>query len=223
MNNGISNINTYVKNNYMQSQIDNRQKAIDQIKENQKRSQEIKEYSENNSRLNKQKKKDEKFVNIVRKIKSGRKLSGAEMAYIAKKSPSLYGKLKRAEKAREELAMKLNRCKTKGEVLALRSSVTQAAISTDSMVTMEDEAAGYTSGSSMPLAGDVTMAVPTEISTSDIGMGAETSSPEHVSGGSGNILYNALDSEWNRFKRSKAFIQLPFRRFNNNIRVDRRV
>ena len=56
-----------------------------------------------------------RIASIKQKLKSGKKLSAAEMSYLKEKDPSLYKKAKYADDAREELKSELKSAKTKQE------------------------------------------------------------------------------------------------------------
>lgn len=58
---------------------------------------------------------------ISNKIKSGKKLSIAELEYIKKNAPQLYEQAVKAMKERESYREELRKCKTKDEVMALKT------------------------------------------------------------------------------------------------------
>lgn len=69
-----------------------------------------------------------RLLGITSRLNTGKRLSGAELAYLRQNSPELYAKALKIEKVRKAMRQKLRLCKTKGQVLALRSDVTQTAI-----------------------------------------------------------------------------------------------
>ena len=66
--------------------------------------------------------KAKRIEDIKNKMKSGRKLSHAEKEFSRINAPDLYEKVIKIEKERDEFRKALANCKTKGEVLIVRSS-----------------------------------------------------------------------------------------------------
>lgn len=101
-------------------------KKLDKKSEEQRVIDSLIEYMEHNNSDEVQIRKRLSIVSA--KLSGGGMVSPSDMQFIKKYDPNLYAKLCKAKAARNELAKKLKRCKTKPQVIHLRTNVTQAAI-----------------------------------------------------------------------------------------------
>ena len=83
---------------------------------------------------NEETQKTETMQRIDRKLKTGKKLSAAEMDYLRKNAPDLYVKAVKIEAEREEYRRALSRCKTKEEAKQLHTEKTMQLLTESSAV-----------------------------------------------------------------------------------------
>ena len=83
---------------------------------------------------NEETQKTETMQRIDRKLKTGKKLSVAEMDYLRKNAPDLYAKAVKIETEREEYRRALSRCKTKEEAEQLHTEKTMMLLAESSAV-----------------------------------------------------------------------------------------
>jgi len=120
---------------------------------------------------------------IKSKLKSGKKLSAAEMSYLKEKDPKTYKKAKYADEAREELKAELRSAKTKQEA---REAVMHAMAKIAADCTADFEAlkggAGGGGGGSMNVSGaDMNISGTDAPISMNVDAGAENISVENVS------------------------------------------
>lgn len=123
-----------------------------------------------------------RIASIKQKLKSGKKLSAAEMSYLKEKDPSLYKKAKYADDAREELKSELKQAKTKQEAreAVMRAVAKIAADCSADFQSLQGEAGG---GGEINFGGDISADMSSVGSEISVDGGAENLSAENLSSG----------------------------------------
>ncbi len=145
-----------------------------------------------------------RLASIKQKLKSGKKLSAAEMSYLKEKDPSTYKKAKYADEAREELKTELQQADTKQEA---RQAVMRAVakIAADCSADFDALKGGAgAGGGGINFGGDI---------SADMSFGgAENFSAENISSGEIATAENLTNAE-NLSTNENSFAQ-------NNLQVD---
>ncbi len=146
-----------------------------------------------------------RLASIKAKLKSGKKLSAAEMNYLKEKDPSTYKKAKYADEAREELKAELQQADTKQEA---RQAVMRAVakIAADCSADFDALKGGAGGGG---ISADMSFGGAENFSTENIS--AETLSTENISSGEISTAENLTNAE--NFSTNENSAQ-------NNLQVD---
>lgn len=146
-----------------------------------------------------------RLASIKAKLKSGKKLSAAEMSYLKEKDPSTYKKAKYADEAREELKTELQQADTKQEA---RQAVMRAIakIAADCSADFDALKGGAGGGG---ISADMSFGGAENFSTENIS--AETLSTENISSGEIATAENLTNAE--NFSTNENSAQ-------NNLQVD---
>lgn len=127
-----------------------------------------------------------KIAAIKSKLKSGKKLSEAELNYLKEKDPSLYKKAKYADDAREELKSELKSAKTKQEAreAVMRAMAKIAADCSADFEALKGGGGGDINfGADMNFSGDFSADMSSVGSEISVDGGAENLSEENISNG----------------------------------------
>lgn len=126
-----------------------------------------------------------RLASIKQKLKSGKKLSTAEMNYLKEKDPSTYKKAKYADEAREELKNELRNVETKEEArqAVMRAMAKIAADCSADFEALQGGAGGGISfgGGDMNFDANMNVGGDSPISMNVDGAGADTLSTENIS------------------------------------------
>ena len=154
-----------------------------------------------------------RLASIKQKLKSGKKLSAAEMDYLKEKDPSTYKKAKYADEAREELKAELQQADTKQEArqAVMRAVAKIAADCSADFEALKGGAGG--GGGGVNFGGDISVDMnfggAENISAENIS--AETLSTENISSGEVATAENLTNAENLSNENSTA---------QNNLQVD---
>lgn len=154
-----------------------------------------------------------RLASIKQKLKSGKKLSAAEMDYLKEKDPSTYKKAKYADEAREELKAELQQADTKQEArqAVMRAVAKIAADCSADFEALKGGAGGGGGGGGGDFSADMNFGGAAAENISDENISAETLSTEKISSGEVATAENLTNAE--NLSNENSFAQ-------NNLQVD---